>query len=91
MLAFPLRRAETSERRARRVLAQFKKREPPERRETIESILGWTEIEPDGGTFDPAERDDWEQAVASVIGSDTDGASASRIAGRSGALSRVQS
>jgi hypothetical protein len=57
----------------RRFLAQFNEREPPERRETIESILTWTEIEQDGGTSDPAQWHDWEQAVASVIGSATEG------------------
>ncbi|NUU16530.1 hypothetical protein HP550_04630 [Cellulomonas humilata] len=49
-------------------LAQFNEREPPERRETIEQILSWTEFQADGGTFDPAQWHDWEAAVASAIG-----------------------
>jgi hypothetical protein len=55
----------------RRFLEQFNEREPPERRETIEMLLGWTEIQDDGITADPAQWSDWEQAVASVIGSET--------------------
>ena len=48
-------------------LAQFNEREPPERRETIELLLSWTEIEADGGTSDPAQWHDWEEAVAMAI------------------------
>jgi primase-polymerase (primpol)-like protein len=48
-------------------LAQFNEREPPERRRTIEQILSWTEIEADGGTSDPAQWHDWEEAVALAI------------------------
>jgi hypothetical protein len=47
-------------------LEQFNEREPMERRETIFFILGWTAIQPDGGTSDPAQWPDWEQAVADV-------------------------
>ena len=56
----------------RRFLAQFNEREPLEQRQTIESILSWTEIEPDGGTFDPAQWHDWERVVSNVIASETD-------------------
>lgn len=45
-------------------LAQFNEREPPDRRETIHSILSWTQVEGDGITFDPAQIADWEHAVA---------------------------
>ena len=44
-------------------LAQFNEREPEHRRETIELLLGWTQIEADGGTGDPAQWDDWLRAV----------------------------
>lgn len=45
-------------------LAQFNEREPDSRRETIFFILGWTQIQSDGGTSDPAQWADWEKAVA---------------------------
>jgi hypothetical protein len=45
-------------------LAQFNEREPEDRRETIYSILSWTQMEGDGITFDPAQIEDWEHAVA---------------------------
>ena len=45
-------------------LAQFNEREPESQRETIYSILSWTQIERDGITFDPAQSDDWAKAVA---------------------------
>jgi hypothetical protein len=51
----------------RRFLAQFNEREPAERKETIEQILRWTEIEADGGTADPAQWHDWTDAVDSVL------------------------
>jgi hypothetical protein len=54
----------------RRFLAQFNEREPPERRETILFILDWTEIEQHGMTRDPAQWDDWEEVVASVLRDD---------------------
>ena len=47
----------------RRFLEQFNEREPRERKETIEQLLLWTEIEADGGTSDPAQWDDWIGAV----------------------------
>ena len=56
----------------RHFLAQFNEREPPERRETITFILNWTEIQPDGMTHDPAQWQDWEKAVASVLGDDAE-------------------
>jgi hypothetical protein len=52
----------------RRFLAQYNEREPVHRREPIEQLLRWTEIESDGGTFDPAQWHDWEQAVARALG-----------------------
>lgn len=45
-------------------LAQFNEREPKGQRETIYSILAWTQIESDGITYDPAQSSDWEKAVA---------------------------
>lgn len=48
-------------------LAQFNEREPRERREAINLILGWTEIESHGGTSDPAQWDDWQKAVADAL------------------------
>lgn len=45
-------------------LAQFNEREPVGQRETIESILSWTQIEGDGVTADPAQASDWDKAVA---------------------------
>jgi hypothetical protein len=58
----------------RRFLELFIEREPPERCETIFMILSSTQILPDGLTADPADWDDWERAVASVIGTDAEGA-----------------
>jgi hypothetical protein len=48
-------------------LAQFNEREPAEQRETIQNLLSWTEIQTDGGTFDPAQSVDWERSVAAVV------------------------
>ena len=48
-------------------LAQFNERESPDTRLTIELLLGWTEIEADGVTADPAQWHDWEQAAAAVM------------------------
>jgi hypothetical protein len=50
-------------------VAQFNEREPPERRETIEFILSWTSRAgfKDGGTADPAQWEDWEEAVAKAL------------------------
>ena len=45
-------------------LAQFNEREPENRRETILFLLGWTAVQDDGITADPAQWADWEQAVA---------------------------
>lgn len=45
------------------VLAQFNEREPEGQRETIISILSWTQTEGDGTTFDPEQAADWEKAV----------------------------
>jgi hypothetical protein len=45
-------------------LAKFNEREPESQRETIYSILAWTQIESDGITSDPAQATDWEKAVA---------------------------
>lgn len=51
----------------RRFLEQFKEREPHDRKETIEQILRWTEIEADGGTADPAQWHDWVTVVRAVL------------------------
>ena len=45
-------------------LAKFNEREPEHRRETIFFLLGWTQIQDDGGTSDPAQWEDWKRAVA---------------------------
>jgi hypothetical protein len=45
-------------------LAQFNEREPASQRETIYSILAWTQVDDDGIPADPAQGADWERAVA---------------------------
>ena len=47
-------------------LAQFNQREPPQRRETLFFLLGWTAIQDDGMTSDPAQWHDWEKAVTAA-------------------------
>ena len=47
-------------------LAQFNQREPPQRRETLSFVLGWTAIQEDGITSDPAQWQDWEEAIAAA-------------------------
>jgi hypothetical protein len=47
----------------RSYLQQFNEREPPHRREPIELLLQWTEVQADGTTSDPAQWDDWLNAV----------------------------
>jgi len=49
-------------------LEQFNEREPNERKETIEQLLRWTEIEADGDSSDPAQWHDWIGAVRTVLG-----------------------
>ena len=48
-------------------LAQFNEREPENRRDTIDMLLAWTEIQSDGGTSDPAQWNDWQRAVADAL------------------------
>jgi hypothetical protein len=50
----------------RRFLAQFNEREPEAQRETIDALLRWTEVQPDGSSADPAQWHDWKRAVESV-------------------------
>ena len=47
----------------RSFVAQFASREPAEFRERFRQLLRWTEIEADGGTFDPAQWFDWVRAA----------------------------
>lgn len=53
----------------RNFLAQFNEREPPQRRETIMFLLEWTGRDRwvDGGTNDPAQWSEWEEAVAKAL------------------------
>jgi len=44
-------------------LAQFNEREPSSRREPIDLLLAWTQIDDDGLTSDPAQSTDWERAI----------------------------
>ena len=48
-------------------LAQFNEREPEGRRETIFSILAWTQTDDDGITADPAQASDWDKAVDDAL------------------------
>ena len=48
-------------------LEQFNEREPPERRETIDMLLAWTEVRSDEVTADPAQWDDWCAAVEAAL------------------------
>jgi hypothetical protein len=50
-------------------LTRFNEREPADRRETLELLLVWTEVQPDGVTHDPAQWEDWLEAVELVRGS----------------------
>jgi hypothetical protein len=52
----------------RTFVAQFNEREPADQRETIDSMLRWTELEPDGTSYDPAQWEDWKAAVAAALG-----------------------
>ena len=51
----------------RRFVAQFADREPPQYRERFDQLLRWTRIESDGVTCDPAQWQDWEAVVATVL------------------------
>ena len=43
-------------------LSRFNEREPIERRQTINQLLRWTKVEPNGWTNDRAQWADWERA-----------------------------
>lgn len=47
-------------------LTRFNEREPADRRETLDLLLSWTELQPDGITYDPAQWQDWLEAVEVV-------------------------
>ena len=49
-------------------LSRFNEREPIERRQTINQLLRWTKVEPNGWTNDRAQWADWERAVTEAGG-----------------------
>lgn len=51
----------------REFLRRFNEREDPKERLVIDLLLSWTEFQHDGLTTDPAQWDDWLQAVAFVL------------------------
>ena len=55
----------------RRFLEQFNEREPHDRKETIEQLPRWIEVEADGGTADPAQWHDWIGAIRAVLAGPT--------------------
>ncbi len=47
----------------RSFLAQFNEREPPDARGSLNLLLGWTELDANGATSDPAQWFDWEGSI----------------------------